>query len=145
MGGRMSRNKGAAAEREFTTILSEHLGTAVKRKLGQARDSGDDCQWGRFRFEIKRRETLAVMEWCRQIESHCKGDDIPIVAFRQNGQEWRVVMRLHDFLPLMQGELIGISDNEAKPCSTNEVQSGGLMSKSERAELDNLLERQTKP
>ncbi len=26
-----------------------------------------------------------------------------------------------------------------------EVQSGGLMSKSERAELDNLLERQTKP
>lgn len=104
----MSRNKGAAAEREFTTILSDHLGTKVQRKLGQARDSGDDCQWGRFRFEVKRRETLAVMEWCRQIESHCQGDEIPVVVFRQNGQEWRVVLRLKDFLPLMQGELIGV-------------------------------------
>jgi Holliday junction resolvase len=110
MGGRMSRNKGAAAEREFTAILSEHLGTQIKRKLGQARDSGDDAQWGKFRFEIKRRETLAIMDWCRQIEAHCQGDDVPIVAFRQNGQAWRVVLRLSDFLPLMQGELIGTHD-----------------------------------
>lgn len=107
MGGKMSRNKGAAAEREFTTLLSDHLGTQIKRKLGQARDSGDDCQWGKYRFEIKRRETLAVMDWCRQIESHCHGDEVPVVAFRQNGQAWRVVLRLTDFLPLMQGELIG--------------------------------------
>lgn len=107
MGGRMSRNKGAAAEREFTAILSEHLGTQIKRKLGQARDSGDDAQWGKFRFEVKRRETLAIMDWCRQIDTHCQGDEVPVVAFRQNGQEWRVVLRLKDFLPLMQGELIG--------------------------------------
>lgn len=110
MGGRMSRNKGAAAEREFTAILSEHLGTQIKRKLGQARDSGDDAQWGKYRFEIKRRETLAIMDWCRQIESHCQGDEVPVVAFRQNGQAWRVVLRLSDFLPLMQGELIGTGD-----------------------------------
>ena len=110
MGGRMSRNKGAAAEREFTTILSEHLGTQIKRKLGQARDSGDDAQWGKFRFEIKRRETLAIMDWCRQIEAHCQGDDVPIVACRQNGQAWRVVLRLSDFLPLMQGELTGTQE-----------------------------------
>jgi hypothetical protein len=107
MGGRMSRNKGAAAEREFTAILSDRLGTQIKRKLGQARDSGDDCQWGKFRFEIKRRETLAIMEWCRQIESHCSAEEVPVVAFRQNGQGWRVVLKLEDFLPLMQGELIG--------------------------------------
>jgi len=112
MGGRMSRNKGAAAEREFTAILSDYLGTQVKRKLGQARDSGDDCQWGKFRFEIKRRETLAIMEWCRQIESHCKGDEVPVVAFRQNGQDWRVVIRLADFLPLLQGELIGSANDD---------------------------------
>lgn len=111
MGGRMSRNKGAAAEREFTAVLSEHLGTKVQRKLGQARDSGDDCQWGKFRFEIKRRETLSIMEWCRQIESHCKNDDVPVVVFRQNNQEWRVVMRLNDFLPLMRGELIGTAED----------------------------------
>lgn len=108
----MSRNKGAAAEREFTALLSDHLGTQIKRKLGQARDSGDDAQWGKFRFEIKRRETLAIMEWCRQIEAHCAAGDIPVVAFRQNNQEWRVVLRLTDFLPLMQGELIGTAESD---------------------------------
>lgn len=114
MGGRMSRNKGAAAEREFTALLSDHLGTKVQRKLGQARDSGDDAQWGKFRFEIKRRETLAIMEWCRQIEAHCANGDIPVVAFRQNNQEWRVVLRLTDFLPLMQGELIGTAESDTQ-------------------------------
>lgn len=115
MSGRMARNKGAAAEREFTAILSDHLGAPVRRKLGQARDSGDDAQWGKFRFEVKRRETLSIMEWCRQIEAHCKDRDIPVVAFRQNNQEWRVVLRLTDFLPLMAGEL-----TEVKPSDTDD-------------------------
>lgn len=105
MGGRMSRNKGAAAEREFTGILSDHLGTVVKRKLGQARDSGDDVQVGKFRIEVKRRETLAIMQWCRQVEACSAEHEVPVVAFRQNGQDWRIVMKLKDFLPLMAGEL----------------------------------------
>lgn len=108
-GGRTSRNKGAAAEREFCALLSEHLGEVVKRKLGQARDSGDDVQVQHFRFEVKRRETLSLPAWCRQVELACKGDPraVPIVAYRQNGQPWRVVLRLEDFLPLMAGDLTG--------------------------------------
>jgi len=105
MGGRMSRNKGAAAERELAALLSNELGFVVKRKLGQARDSGDDIQVGKFRIEAKRVETLAVPKWVRQIESHCGPDEVPIVAFRQNAQPWRIVMKLEDFLPLMRGEL----------------------------------------
>jgi hypothetical protein len=27
---------------------------------------------------------------------------VPVVAFRQNNEEWRVVMRLHDILPLLK-------------------------------------------
>ena len=50
MGGRMSRNKGAGAEREFAALVSEALGVEVKRKLGQAREGGDDScvapRWG---------------------------------------------------------------------------------------------------
>lgn len=103
--GRMSRNKGAAAERELAQILSDELGFVVKRKLGQARDSGDDIQVGKFRIEAKRRETLALPAWCRQIEEHCKDGEVPIVAYRTNGQPWRIVMKLQDFLPLMRGEL----------------------------------------
>jgi Holliday junction resolvase len=105
MGGRMSRNKGAAAERELAQILSDELGFVVKRKLGQARDSGDDIQVGKFRIEAKRRETLALPAWCRQIEEHCGPGEVPVVAYRQNGQPWRVVLRLEHFLPLMRGEL----------------------------------------
>jgi len=105
MGGRMSRNKGAAAERELAALLTDELGFVVKRKLGQARDSGDDVQVGRFRIESKRTETVSVPKWCRQIESHCAPGEVPIVAFRQNGQPWRIVMKLNDFLPLLRGEL----------------------------------------
>ena len=105
MAGRMSRNKGAGAERELSALLSKALGIDIKRKLGQARDSGDDIQIGEYRIEVKRRETLAIMQWCKQVEACCQADDVPIVAFRQNGQDWRVVMRLHDILPLLKNTI----------------------------------------
>lgn len=105
MTGRMARNKGARGENELAAILSDELGFVVKRKLGQARDSGDDIEAGPFRIEVKRRETLAVMQWCRQIEACTPKDQIPIVAFRQNGQKWRVVLRMEDFIPLMREKI----------------------------------------
>jgi Holliday junction resolvase len=110
----MSRNKGAAGEREFCALLSDHLGEVVKRKLGQARDSGVDVHVGKFRFEVKRRETLSLPAWCRQAEAACVDDAnaVPVVAYRTNGQAWRVVLLLEDFLPLMAGELTGGSDVE---------------------------------
>lgn len=113
MKGRMSRNKGAAAEREFCAILSDHLGAVVQRKLGQARDSGADVHVGKFRIEVKRRETLAIPAWCRQAEAACMEDPanlVPVVAYRTNGQQWRVVILLEDFLPLLAGELTGGAD-----------------------------------
>ncbi len=102
MGGRTSRNKGASAERELTALLSERLGIDIKRKLGQARDSGDDVQVGPFRIEVKRRETLSIMQWCRQVEACCGPGDVPVVAFRQNNQSWRIVLKLDDFLSYLQ-------------------------------------------
>lgn len=96
------RNKGAAAEREVAAILTESLGVSVKRKLGQARDGGDDIQVGRWRMEVKRREALRIDEWCKQVEEACEVRDIPVVVYRRSGQPWRVVLRLDDFLPLMR-------------------------------------------
>ena len=120
--GKMQRKKGAVGEREFCALLADHLGVVVKRKLGQARDSGDDVQVGRFRIEVKRRETLALPAWCRQVEQACAGDAraIPVVAYRRNGEPWRVVLRLEDFLPLMAGELTGDpSVDTISPSSAN--------------------------
>jgi Holliday junction resolvase len=99
------RDKGAAAEREVAAILSESMGVKVTRKLGQARDGGDDIQVGRYRLEVKRREALSIDAWCEQVEACCEPQDVPVVVYRRNGKPWRVVLRLDDFIPLMRGEL----------------------------------------
>ena len=103
MTGRMSRNKGARGENELAALLTDELGTVVKRKLGQAREGGDDLQLGKYRFEIKRRETLAIMSWVRQIEACVEDWEVPVVAFRQSQQEWRCVIKLTDLLALLKG------------------------------------------
>lgn len=102
MNGRGRRNKGAAGERELAALLSDELGFAVKRKLGQARDGGDDLQVGRFRIEVKRHERLKIKEWCHQVEACCKPAEIPVVAFRQNGEPWRAVIPLEQLVWLIR-------------------------------------------
>ena len=98
MTGKASRNKGAAAERELATMLSDELGFAVKRKLGQARDGGDDITIGKYRIEVKRREALRLDEWCKQVEAASGAGDVPVVAYRRNGQPWRVVVPIDWFI-----------------------------------------------
>jgi hypothetical protein len=123
MTGRMARNKGARGENELAAILSDELGFVVKRKLGQARDGADDIEVGKFRIEVKRRETLAIMQWCRQIEACTPKDQVPLVVFRQNGEEWRVVMRMKDLIPLMREEIAGpTAYRSAEPHSEPPVQ-----------------------
>lgn len=106
MNGRGKRNKGANGERELAGLLSDELGFAVKRKLGQARDGGHDIEIGRFLIEVKRQERLAIEEWCKQVELSCTTysqinesgelrDPIPVVVFRRNGQPWRAVVPLN--------------------------------------------------
>jgi len=111
MTGRMARNKGARGENELAAILSDELGTVVKRKLGQARNGEDDIEIGKFRIEVKRRETLAVMAWVRQIEACTPKTQVPLVVFRQNNQEWRVIIRLKDLIPMMREELCDVRED----------------------------------
>jgi hypothetical protein len=83
MTGRMARNKGARGENELSKILTDELGFEVKRKLGQARDGGDDIQIGKYRIEVKRREALRLDDWCQQIEACCDPKEVPVVAYRR--------------------------------------------------------------
>jgi hypothetical protein len=52
-------------------------------------------------------QKMAIMHWVRQIEACTPEDQVPVVAFRQNGQEWRVIIRMKDFLPLLSEDLAG--------------------------------------
>jgi Holliday junction resolvase len=99
------RQKGAAGERELAGILTEQLGWVVSRKLGQARDGGDDIQTGKFRWECKRRAKLSVYEFMDQITAACGPGDVPVVAMRGDGKGWLVMMKLEDAMPLIRGEL----------------------------------------
>ena len=105
MNGRGKRNKGAAGERELAGILKDHLGFEVKRNLGQARDGADDITIQKFRIEVKRQERLQVDRWSEQVESCSKVGEIPVLAYRRNGQPWRVCLRLDDFIPLLRDAL----------------------------------------
>jgi hypothetical protein len=116
MGGKSSRDKGARGEREFAELLSNELGQVVKRKLGQARDGGDDISVGRYRIEVKRREKLAIEAWCKQVEAACTtaadiGEDgkvqeqVPVVVFRRNGEPWRAVVPAAWFIHAMREDI----------------------------------------
>lgn len=88
--GAMSRRKGRVAENEFCRLLGDELGIDPCRKLGQARDGGNDVDVGKFAIEVKRHETLALPGWWRQAVAAC-GGRIPAVAFRQSRKGWRVL------------------------------------------------------
>jgi Holliday junction resolvase len=105
MNGRGKRTKGAAGERELAGILKNHLGFEVKRNLGQARDGADDITIQKFRIEVKRQERLQVDKWSEQVESCSKSGEIPVLAYRRNGQPWRVCLRLDDFIPMLRDAL----------------------------------------
>jgi len=108
---RISRDRGNLYEREVATAIEDELGVATKRKLGQARDSGNDIDIHttsgyRFRLECKRRRAIGnLYEWMQQAQDSCEGSDIPSVVCRADGAKSLVVLTLPDFLRLVRGEL----------------------------------------
>lgn len=101
-----SRRKGGAGEREFCEECVKSLGIPVKRKLGAARDGGDDVELGPFSVEVKRCEALRIEEWWDQATDNAKGK-IPILAYRRSRRGWKVVMDLQTFFKLAREEIVG--------------------------------------
>ncbi len=99
-----ARDKGNRGENELCQILSDHLGITVKRRLGAARDGGYDIPLPPYSIECKRQERLNIPAWWRQTVENA-GDQKPLLAFRQNRDEWLVLMRLTDWIALAREEL----------------------------------------
>lgn len=96
------RTKGAVYEREIADEISDWLGVDCKRKLGAARDGGDDIQVGQFRIECKRHETTKVWEWYAQAKENSEAGEIPVVVFRRSRSESMALISFQDFLRLMR-------------------------------------------
>ena len=99
-----SRRKGAEGERELANELRKlgydaHRG--VQYKGGQ--DSPDVVGIDGFHIECKRVEKLNIEDAMKQSERDA-GDNVPLVIHRKNREEWKVTMRLDDFIELIRGK-----------------------------------------
>ena len=99
-----SRRKGVGGEQELARKLREygfdaHRGVQYK---GSA-DSPDVVGIDGFHIECKRVEQLNIEKAMQQSERDA-GDNVPLVIHRKNREEWKVTMRLKDFIELIRGK-----------------------------------------
>lgn len=97
----MSRNKGAAGERELFRILSYELGVAVRRKLGAARDGGcDGMDVPGWAVEVKRTEVLTLPPFWAQAKRQAEQlGRRPVLFWRKSRAKWVAFMDPHDLAP----------------------------------------------
>jgi Holliday junction resolvase len=95
---KMQRSKGQRGEREFFGLLSEQLGTCVRRNVDQARNGGaDGIEVPGWAVEVKRQESGFQSAWWEQAQrqaevAHCS----PALAYRASRQPWRVRVLMRD-------------------------------------------------
>ena len=92
------RNKGARGERELFGILSDLLGTCVRRNVDQARNGGaDGMEVPGWAIECKRVESGFQSAWWSQaIDQAQRAGRRPALAYRASRQPWRVRLWLGD-------------------------------------------------
>lgn len=104
----MSREKGAAAEREVAGIFRD-AGIPARRtaqmQAGTHTRQGDADVTiaipGGY-LEVRRRERISIEAWCLDAESCASTTDMPVVVWRRNRQPWRVSMLLDDYIDLLK-------------------------------------------
>lgn len=99
-----SRAKGAAAERELANILKER-GYDARRGQQFSGLGGDDVVGlPGFHVECKRVQAGNLYTWLDQSVRDAAGLATPIVVHRRNGREWVAILRLNDFLDLLENK-----------------------------------------
>ena len=101
-----SRAKGASGEREIAKILREHGYENARRSQQYCGYNGDSDVVGLpgYHLEVKRVENLNLEKAMDQSIRDAKEGEVPIVAHRKNGKEWKVTLHLEDFIKLLKGD-----------------------------------------
>ena len=96
-----SRAKGATGERELARKLREY-GYEARRGQQYSGINGDADVLGLqgIHIECKRVEKLNIDDALSQSIRDAKENEIPIVMHRKNHTEWKVTMRLEDWIKL---------------------------------------------
>ena len=107
---KMQRTKGHQFERDIVNLLKEK-GYPAARNLTQTRDSGGDINLPRWLIECKRYAKIGrVYEWLEQAITSASGSQKPIVVARADNEEAIVIMRLTDFM-----EVMNVVESQANP------------------------------
>lgn len=96
-----SRQKGARGERELANKLKE-FGIEARRGQQFSGLNGDADVVGMdgVHIECKRVEALNVEKALQQSERDSREGEMPVVMHRRNGEQWKVTLRLEDFIRL---------------------------------------------
>jgi Holliday junction resolvase len=103
MMGKAQRTKGATFERDVVNALKA-AGIDAARNLDQTRDGGGDIDVGAYMIECKRRASIAVYDWLDQCTRAARPGQIPVVVARGDRREAVVILRLDDFIPMLEKE-----------------------------------------
>ena len=117
--GKNNRLRGQQGEREIAALLTDALGTPIKRLLGQARDGGADIFTAPYRWEIKRRKAGNIAyQWLDEAYASLLPGERPLVAFRSDGKKWLVVMPIEEAIRLIREEIydeqVSIDENSGQ-------------------------------
>ena len=96
-----SRRKGRDAEREVERLILD-AGIRCDRSLGGRRQPAGDLSLPGIAIEVRRRNRLRLTEWSRGHEALTPSHIVPALAYRQDGEPWRVSLPLDDFLDLLR-------------------------------------------
>ena len=100
-----SKAKGKRGEIEIVRMLREY-GYDCRRGQQYCGANGDADVVGLpgLHLEIKRVEKLNVENALRQAEADAKAGEIPVVMHRANREEWKVTLRLKDFMEIWKND-----------------------------------------
>ncbi len=97
--GKMSRDKGAAGERELAAKLQEY---GIKARRGQQFSGSPDSpdvvtELKDIHIECKRVEALSIYPAMEQAENDCGEHKFPVVMHRRSRRQWLAIMNLCDW------------------------------------------------
>ena len=97
-----SREKGANGERELANLLKLNYGFECRRGQQYCGANGDADVVGLpgIHIECKRVERLNIDEALEQAIRDKKENEIPAVFHRKNHKNWKVTLKLEDFMTM---------------------------------------------
>lgn len=99
-----SREKGKRGELEVAHILQGYGYRAGRgQQFSGANGDADVEGVDGLHIEVKRAEHLNIEAAMKQAERDARDGKVPSVFHRRNGEDWKVTVRLKDFIQIWQG------------------------------------------